>query len=52
MDICLEVNAKKTKCLLFRHQNPGQNLNMNIANLHSENVAQFKYFGTIITYQI
>jgi hypothetical protein len=33
--------------LLSRHQNKGQNLNLKTGNRCSENVAQFRYFGTI-----
>jgi hypothetical protein len=46
----LEVNAKKTKyMLLSRHQNPGQNHDIKIANRCFENVAQFKYLATTVT---
>jgi hypothetical protein len=37
--------------LLSRHQNAGQNGNINTANRSFENVAQFKYFGTTVTDQ-
>jgi hypothetical protein len=37
--------------LLSRHQNAGQNCNIQIANRYFENVAQFKYFGTTVTNQ-
>jgi hypothetical protein len=44
----LELNAEKTKyMLLSRRQNAGQN-NIKIANRSFENVAQFKYLGTIV----
>jgi hypothetical protein len=35
--------------LLSRHQNAGQNHYIEIGNRWSENVAQFRYFGTTIT---
>jgi hypothetical protein len=38
--------------LLSRHQNAGQNHNIKIANRSFENVAQFRYFGTVVTNQI
>jgi hypothetical protein len=39
----LEVNAEKTKhVLISRHQNTGQNHNMNAAYRSFENVAQFR----------
>jgi hypothetical protein len=42
----LEENAEKTKyILLSRHQNGGQNHDMETANGSFENVAQFKYLG-------
>jgi hypothetical protein len=51
-EVCLEVNAEKTKYkLLSRHHNAGQNHNVKIANRPFENVAQFKYLGTIVTNQ-
>jgi hypothetical protein len=41
-EVGLEVNTKKTKyMLLSRHQNAGQNHDMNTANRSFENVAQF-----------
>jgi hypothetical protein len=36
---------------LSRHQNAGQNRDIKIANRVFENVAQFKYLGTIETNQ-
>jgi hypothetical protein len=49
----LEVNAEETNkyMLLSRHQNAGQNHDIRIAKRSSENVAQFKYFGTTVTNQ-
>jgi hypothetical protein len=37
--------------LLSCHQNAGQNHDMNIANTSFESVAQFRYFGVIVTNQ-
>jgi hypothetical protein len=37
--------------LLSRHQNAGQNRDINIANILFENVSQFKYLGTTVTNQ-
>jgi hypothetical protein len=52
MEVGLEVNTEKTKyMLLSRHQNAGQNHDINIANRSFENVAQFKYLGTTVTNQ-
>jgi hypothetical protein len=43
-EVRLEVNAVKIKyMLLSRHQNAGQNRDINIANRPFEDVAQFKY---------
>jgi hypothetical protein len=42
----MEVNTEKTKyMLLSRHQNAGQNQDINIGNRCFENVAQFRYLG-------
>jgi hypothetical protein len=35
--------------LLSRHQNAGQNRNIKIGDRSFENVAKFKYLGTIVT---
>jgi hypothetical protein len=37
--------------LLSRHQNVGQNRDINIANRSFENLSQFEYFGTTVTNQ-
>jgi hypothetical protein len=36
---------------LSRHQNVGQNRDVNIANISFENVSQFKYLVTTVTNQ-
>jgi hypothetical protein len=51
-EVGLEVNAEKTKyMLLSRHENAGQNHNINIGDRSFENVAQFKYLGKTLTNQ-
>jgi hypothetical protein len=51
-DIGLEINAEKTKCMIrSRHPNSGQNQNIRTGNESFENVAKFKYLGTILTNQ-
>jgi hypothetical protein len=48
----LEVNADQSKCLLLsRHQNAGQNDQINSTNRSFENVVQLKYLGTTVTNQ-
>jgi hypothetical protein len=48
----LEAKAEKTKyTLLSHHKNARQNHNIKIANRSSEQMAQFKYFGTTVTKQ-
>jgi hypothetical protein len=48
----LELNVEKAKyMLLSRHQNVGQNRDIEIANRSFENVPEFKYLGAIITNQ-
>jgi hypothetical protein len=47
-----KVNTEKTKCnLVSCHQNACQNCDIKIANRSSENVSQFKYWGTIVANQ-
>jgi hypothetical protein len=49
-EIGLEINVDKTKyMLLSRHQNVGQNRDIEIANRSFENVSQFKHLGTTVT---
>jgi hypothetical protein len=51
-DICLEINAEKTKYMIMsRHPNSGQHQHIRIANESFENVAKFKYLGTTLTNQ-
>jgi hypothetical protein len=51
-EVGLEINVEKTKyMLLSRHQNVGQNREIQIANRSFENVSQFKYLGTTVTNQ-
>jgi hypothetical protein len=49
-EVGLEVSTDKSKyMLLSRHQNAGQNHDINTANIPFENVAQFRYLGITIT---
>jgi hypothetical protein len=50
-EVGLQINVEKTKyMLLSRHQNVGQNRDIKISNRKFENVSQFKYLGTTVTY--
>jgi hypothetical protein len=52
VEVGLEINVEKTKYyMLSCHQNVGQNRDIKIANRSFENVSQFKYLGTTVTYQ-
>jgi hypothetical protein len=42
---------RKTKYMMSRHPNPGQNQNMRRANESFGNVEKFKYLGTTLTNQ-
>jgi hypothetical protein len=49
-EIGLEMNAKKTKCvLLSHHQKEGQNHNIKIADRCFKNATKIKYLGTTVT---
>jgi hypothetical protein len=49
-DIGLEINADNIKYMIMsRHPNSGQNQKIRIANESFENVAEFKYLGTMLT---
>jgi hypothetical protein len=51
-EVGLEINVERTKyMLLSRHQNAGQNRDIEIANISFKNVSQFKYLGMTITNQ-
>jgi hypothetical protein len=48
----LKINADKAKYkFMSRHQNAGQNRDIQIASRYFKNVALFKYFGTNVTNQ-
>jgi hypothetical protein len=49
-EICLEVNAEKTKYMVMSHnQNKGENHNIKVDNKPFERVEKFKYLGTVLT---
>jgi hypothetical protein len=50
-DAGLEIIAEKTKYMMSRHPNSGQNQNIRIANESFENLATFKYLGTTLADQ-
>jgi hypothetical protein len=51
-EVGLEANTEKTKCMLLsHHQKAGQNHDIKTPNRCSENVAQFRYFGTTVINQ-
>jgi hypothetical protein len=49
-EVGLEAHAENTEeILLLLHQTAGQNQDIKIGNRSFENVAQFRYLGTIVT---
>jgi hypothetical protein len=51
-EVGLEINIEKTKYMLLScHLTAGQNRDIKKANRSFENVSQFKYLGTTVTYQ-
>jgi hypothetical protein len=51
-EVGLEINVEKTKYMLLpRHQNVGQNRDIETANKSFESVSQFIYLGTTVTNQ-
>jgi hypothetical protein len=51
-EVSLELNPEKTKCMLVsRCQKAGQRQSIKIVNRSFEDVAKFKYLGTILTDQ-
>jgi hypothetical protein len=50
-DIGLQTNAEKTKYMMSRHSNSGQDQNIRIANEPFESVAKFKHLRTTLTNQ-
>jgi hypothetical protein len=51
-EVGIKVNIEELKYMLMSlYQNAGQNWDMKTGNRSCENVSQFKYLGTIVTYQ-
>jgi hypothetical protein len=51
-EVGLEVNPKKTECMLMLHsQKTGQKHSIKIVNRSFEDVAKFRYLGTTVTDQ-
>jgi hypothetical protein len=51
-EVGLEINIEKTKYMyLSRHQNTGQNSDIEIANRSFENILHFKYWGSTVKNQ-
>jgi hypothetical protein len=48
-EVGLEINVERTKyILLSRHQNAGQNQDLEVANRSFENVSQLRYLRTTV----
>jgi hypothetical protein len=51
-EVGLEINVGKTKCILLPcNQHAGQNRDIKIVDLLFENVSQFRYLVTVLTYK-
>jgi hypothetical protein len=50
-EVSLAVPSEKTKYMLSHHQDAKRNHNIKTDNRSFENMAQFKYLGTRLTYQ-
>jgi hypothetical protein len=48
-DVCLGINAEKSKYMIMCHRHSGQNQNIRIATESYKNVAKFKYLGMTLT---
>jgi hypothetical protein len=52
MEVGLEMNPEKTKCILMSHsQKIGQKHSLKIANRSFKDMEKFKYLGTTLTDQ-